>query len=487
MVRTPVAFIVAGLLAIPSAPAAHAQQATGRLSLPDAVALAQRQGAQALSARHSLDAARAAHRAYNARQLPQVFLSGDVPSYNRSIIPAPQPDGSLQFRSQQLTNSSLNLIVAQSIPLTGGQLRISSELAQLKRTGAPETWSSTPFSIALTQPIGRSNALAWTRADQELSAELAERTYAEAMEDVASATAAAYLSLYAADATLRAARENVDRNERLMEKVSARARVGAASSYDVRQIELNRLRARQALSQAELARDEADATLRAMLGVPSTMQFELDLPEALPAFDPDTAQAIDAALRYRADLTALELQDTRARRAVSVARFDGGIGAAITASYGYNATAPGLGEVYEDLLDRQAFRLNVTLPLWQWGASSADVESARSTRAAVTVNTQNTREQITRDAVFTIRRLRQARGSQAIAVEADTIASERLRDALVRYDFGSMQLENVFIAMSDKDQARQQYIQSVAAFWTEYYRLRRVTMYDFDEGRRIGG
>jgi outer membrane protein TolC len=458
---------------------------TGPLTLHEAVALAQRQGPRAVAARHTLDAARASFSAYSARQLPQIFLSGDVPSYNRAIIPAPQPDGSLQFRSQQQTNSSLNLFVSQVIPQTGGSFSVVSQLAQLKRSGAPETWSSTPFSFNLVQPILRSNTLRWTRAERILTSELAERAHHETIEDVSGAAAAAFILLGSVHEALLGAVESLERNARLRERTRTRFGLGAVSTNDVRRAELAYLRAQQTVNEATLARDEAEATLRATLGLPVSAPVELVVPGEPPLIEVDSATAVAVALRYRSESVLFDLEDTRGRRSESEARYDGGLGATLTASYGYNTTAAGFNDVYDGLLDRQTLRLSVDFPLWQWGASSADRAGARASRAATSITAQDTREQIERDVAFSIRRLAQARLGLAIAIQADSVATDRARDALVRYDFGSLVIDNLFLALDDEDQSEQQRIVALANCWAEFFRLRRLTMYDFEVGRPI--
>lgn len=478
------AAVVATLLATADAVAQQASSPQA-LTLSAAIEMAQRQGARARAARHTLDAARASFTASQARAMPQMFLQGDVPSYNRSIIPVQQPDGSVEFRPQQQTNSSLNMIVTQAIPLTGGSLSVISQLAQLKRTGAPETWSSTPFSVQLTQPILRSNDMKWTRAEQTLTAELAERTYDESIEDVAGATAVAFINAYSAREILRGANQSLQRNERLREKVATRYRLGGVSASDVRQVELGYLRAQQAVQQATLQRDEADANLRAVLGLPSDAPIDVVLPNEPPDIAPDTTVAIAAALRSRSDFVLHELQDTRGRRAESQAKFDNGIGATVNAIYGYNATGVGVSDAYQDLLDRQQFRLSVQFPIWQWGAGGADREAARAARAASAATAQDQRDQIRRDVAFTVRRLTQARHSLAIAIQADSLSDDRAQDALIRYDFGSVTIETVFLALNDSDSAAQQRIFSLANYWTEYYRLRRQTMFDFATNQPI--
>jgi hypothetical protein len=41
------------------------------------------------------------------------------------------------------------------------------------------------------------------------------------------------------------------------------------------------------------------------------------------------------------------------------------------------------------------------------------------------------------------------------------------------------------IALTEKDQAKSRYIQSLLDFWTAYFNLRRLTLYDFEHGNQI--
>ena len=138
-----------------------AQQATRALqvTLADAVAMALAQGYQARAAEATRDAARYRSNAFYSRMLPQLTLSGQVPTYNRSIIPVTQPDGSTLFRPQDQTNVALGATVTQAIPMTGTEVFVSSSLElscqmyhcstsrSLKRS------SNTTIAIVATTPL----------------------------------------------------------------------------------------------------------------------------------------------------------------------------------------------------------------------------------------------------------------------------------------------------------------------------------------------
>ena len=81
--------LIAGVMTIEEA---AAQGDSLRLTLSDAIALAQQQSSDALAAKHSLEAAEWSYRNHQANYLPAVTLSS-APSLNRQMNSITQPDG----------------------------------------------------------------------------------------------------------------------------------------------------------------------------------------------------------------------------------------------------------------------------------------------------------------------------------------------------------------------------------------------------------
>jgi len=462
-----------------------AQQA---ITLSQAIALAQQQGLPARAAQSALEAARHRHGAFTAGLLPQLSLGGSVPAYNRSIIPVLQPDGSTQFRSQQLTNTGLAMTLSQQLPITGGSLSISSSLSRLSVSGAQsiETWSSVPLSIGLRQDIFRPNTAGWNRREQAVEIELAERRHLEAMEDVAIQTTGAFFDLYAARVGLQNAEKNAAINDTLYTLNTGRYQVGRIGENDLLQSELALLRAKTALQGAQLEFARATAALRLDLNLPPGTPLEIAVSTSVPTVEPDTGRAVAEALRNRAAVTSVELQDVQARRRVAEAKLSRGIGATVVANFGYNATAPEARLAYRDLLEARQFTFAVEIPLWQWGAHSEGVAAARADQAQEVSLSQATLQQTAYEAHFAALGLSQARRTVELSSKADTVAGKRFEVAYNRYVIGKIAIDNLYIAQTEKDQALNQFVQALRGYWVAYYRLRQFTLYDFEAGRPIG-
>ena len=456
--------------------------ASSPLTLQQAIEVAQRNGLQAQAALGSRDAARGRDRAFDARLLPQFSLAGNMPVYQRSIIGVIQPDGSTLFLPLEERRADINMIVSQRIPFTGAQVTMSSRLNKRTGNSVPETWSSSPFSLSISQPILRANAMGWDREINGLSADIAERQYLEAREDVAIQVSGAYFDYFAAQVALRNAGLNASTNDTLYRLNQGRFEVGKISENDLLQSELEQLRARTALDGARLEHDRALAALRLALNLPVNAPLEITVTSEVPDFAADTTQAVAQALRNLSSVRALDLQDAQARRGLSEARFNGGPGATLNASYGYNATGGAVNDVYRNLQEAQQFSLNLQVPLLTWGARSGDTQAAKAELFRVQNTTRIAREQARQDAHFAVLQVSLARRQLAIAAKADTVAQKRFEVAYNRYVIGRIDVDQLYLAQQAKDQALLSYVQSLRGYWQAHYRLRRVTLYDFENG-----
>jgi outer membrane protein len=457
------------------------------LTLTDAIEIAQRQGYSARGAAAAVEAARWREDAFRARLFPRLSLRGTAPDINRAITPVIQPDGTTQFVEQSQMNSSLTLEVSQPIRATGGELFVSSGLSRLDLMGdqSARLWTSTPLVLGIRQQIFRPNALKWDREEQSLTANIAERDYAEARERVAEETAGAFFDAFAAEVALRNAESNVAVNDSLFLLSKGRYEVGKIGENDLLQSELALLRARNAADAARLTRDRAHATLRRQLGMAPGEALTLAPAPRPPDVRVDPAVAVGYAVQNRSEIREHELQRTQADRRVREARTSNGFGATVTAIAGLNQTATVLGDAYRSPLDQQRLSLSLEMPVLQWGAGRASVQAAQADQERVEQTVLANRQALEQEVHFAALEIEQNARQLEIAAKADTVADRRFEVAKNRYVIGKIGISDLYIAQNEKDGAVQSYVQALRQYWTSYYRLRRLTLYDFVVGAPI--
>ena len=466
-----------------------APAAVGELTLEQTVAQALGRGPTARAALSTRDAARWRERSFFARLMPQLSFAGTLPNYTRAITPIVQPDGTIRYLGQRLTRSTAALTLEQPIALTGGTFYVSSALerADIRGDGgASRLWQSTPVTIGLRQQLFRPNTIGWDAREQDLQLSVAERAYVEAREDASATAVGAFFDLYAAQMNLANAETNAAVNDSLFLLSKGRFEVGRIGENDLLQSELALLRARASADEARLQRDRARSSLNLILGLAPDAPISVAPPAGAPALvAPDPDRAVAEAKRNAARPMELELQEVRAERGLREARLNNGFGMTVNASYGYNQTAPLFNGAYQSLLNQQTANVSVEVPLIQWRAGRASVEAAQADRQRVETQTQLARATQEQDARFAALQVSQASRQLALASKADTVGEKRFDIAKNRYIIGKIGISDLFIAQSEKDAARTASIQALRGYWLAYYRLRRLTLYDFATDRPL--
>jgi outer membrane protein TolC len=470
------------LVALAQSALAGAQSpATRTLTLQDAIAMAQQQGPLAQVARSTRDVARWRDRAFNSRLLPQLFLQGDAANLNHGINPITLPDGSTQFIGQSQNQSTLSLGFSQQIPLTGGTISVGSAVSRIDQFGdqSSKFYQTSPVVVSLRQDLFRPRTVVWDERVQSISARVAERGYLEAREDVAGSTADAFFNLYAQQVTLENASKNVAVNDTLFTLNKGRYEVGKIGENDLLKSELALLRARAAVDDARLARDRAEAALRRLIAFPEGQQFTIVTPDSIPLVEADPEVAVREALKNSSTTEQNELDDVQARRGVGLAKANNRFNASIQASAGFNQTASAFGQAYQSPLGKQALTVGVNLPMLQWGAGHADVEQAKANSERVAATNKGRRDALEEDARFSVLQLQQAQRNVLISAKADTVAGKQFEVARNRYIIGKITNDALYLAQNEKDQAVLANVLALRNYWTSYYHLRRVTLYDF--------
>jgi outer membrane protein TolC len=470
-------------------PARAAGQTASRpaLTLQDAIQMAQQQGASAQVARSVRDAARWRDDAFNARLLPQLFLSGNAADLNHGINPITLPDGSTQFISQSQNQSSLALGFSQRIPLTGGTIAVGSQIRRIDQFGTlnSQYYQTSPVVVSLQQDLFRPREIVWDQRVQSLSARVAERGYLEAREDVAGEAADAFFNLYAQAVALANASTNVAVNDTLFTLNKGRFEVGKIGENDLLKSELALLRARAAADDARLARDRAEAALRRLIAYPDEQTLTIATPNVIPMVDADPAVAVREALRNSSAVQQNELEGVLARRGIAEARANNRFNASIQASAGFNQTAPAFAQSYQSPLGKQTMTVFVNLPMLQWGAGRADVEQAKAVDTRVAATNKLRRDALAEDARFSALQLQQAQRNVLISAKADTVAGKQFEVARNRYTTGKISNDALYLAQGEKDAAVLANVQALRNYWTSYYHLRRVTLYDFEKRQEM--
>jgi len=456
------------------------------LSLDQCVRMALDRGPAIAAVREAYKATFHSYESFRSTLYPQLRLQGQAPGYFRSISSIIQPDGTIIFAPQSQASSSLNLSLTQQLPFTGGEVSVSSGLNRIDLLETQtKFYRSTPLSLTYRQPIFQLNKFQWDADAQELRMTIAERQWQEALEDISLEVTNKFFETYLSVMNKWNANNNVQINDTLYQISGGRYNVGKIAENDLLQSELALLNARTQFSSAEISAARAMKSLAFLIGLSKESRIELVPPNSTPFLMLDPLAAAAHAKNNRSDMVEMSLQTLTAQRSLTEAKLNSSFSATLTANAGLNQRSETIPLAYQNLLDQQQLSISFEIPLVQWGGGAASIEAAMAEQRRVESVGLVRANSIEDDVVSLVMSLRQLEKQVGISAKADTIAQRRFDVAKDRYLIGKIDVTNLFLAQNEKDSARRARIQTLWDFWTGYYRLRRLTLYDFERNEKI--
>lgn len=455
------------------------------LSLTQTIELAQQQSPTVQSARHAFLAAYWNYRQYRANYLPSLTLISS-PNLNRSINKITQADGTSVFLKQNQLSTDLTLKVNQKISLTGGSLFAKSTLTRLDELEIQHTsFSSQPLLIGYEQSLFGFNSLRWERRIEPVRYRKARQTYAETLELVSAKACDHFFRLMAAQTNLDMARLNLASADTLYNMAKGRYSIGNINENEMLQLEINRLNEETNFMDAEIYMEEEMQSFRSFLGLEQDIVPRLTAPDSVPMFTVPVTEALDMAVEHSPDPTYYQLIKLESKSNLAYAKANTGLKADIYMHFGLSQTGQTMRDSYRNPLNQEYVSLSLSLPILDWGRGRGQVRVARSNLAL----TETQAEQGMRDFRQNVQKIVMQFNMQGrkvnIAAKTDRQAEHRYEVARRLYVLGRSTILDLNSAISEKDNARRNYINAQSTYWTLYYTIRSMTGYDFLNGREI--
>lgn len=425
------------------------------------------------------------YRFYKSNYSPQLRLNGTLPDYNRDFFSNRIDDGTIVFQSREQISSFANLGIEQPLYWTGGNISINSNLNyfdDLERN--INQYNSTLFNVRLNQPLFGFNDLKWDRRTEPLRFEESKREYVEQKEAISRTAVDRFFTFLDAQINQQIAEFNLANNDTIYKIEQGRYNIGTTSKDKLLQVELQLLRSQQDVAQAKLDMETARLRLRSFTGLMDEREFELILPESIPEFEVEYVEALSYAQNNRADFIAFERRKIEAEREVAQARAER-FQTDMTASFGLNNASDNYDDLYTNTNNQQRFNVSFNIPLIDWGRNKARMRTALANQRlndyVIAQDEQNFEQEI----LTMVRQFEVLRVQLEITKKSDEVAQERYKVAQNRYLIGKIDITNLNIALTEKDNAKRSYINSLRSFWSAYFDLRRLTLYDFSSNELL--
>lgn len=425
-------------------------------------------------------------RSFQADYKPQLSLNGTIPGFTRSYIEVRQPDGTISFEQVSNNNSLLNLSLSQSIALTGGTVYMQQQTQRFDDFARNNTrYNGIPFEIGITQPLFRFNTLKWDRKIQPLKYQEGNQQFIQSLEQVALDATGYYFDLLVAQVNLQIAEKNRSNNDTLYKIAQHKLELGKISQNDLLQLQMGLLTAQKDLASAQQAAAVASLKLKMYMGSRDERELELEIPLEAAEFAINTQLALEEAFANRSAAVGFRRKLLEAEREVQYAKKENGLNAALSATFGLSNQGARPSDVYRSPQDREFVELQFTLPIMTWGRNKARAEVAKANQEFAQQSVEQDKLTFEQEIFTQVTLLQMLQKQVKLTKLADNIAADRYQIAKERFILSDLSVTDLGIATQEKDIARRDYILALRDYWQSYYSLRFLTLYDFEQNRKI--
>ena len=452
-----------------------------KLSLKDVIEMAKEQSPASLQVATIKENKYWQWRTYRSNYSPQLSLSGTLPDFNRSFSPITQPDGTTLFQPVEVANSNINLSLSQSIGLTGGRVFASSGLNRFDNFDTDVTrWSGNPAIIGLQQPIFAFNELAWDRKIEPLRYEESLREYVTELENISEQATQRFFDLLLAQISLEISKKNLANNDTIFQIAKGRYNLGKVAENELLQLELTLMNSRQAVAQSNLDLETSTLNLKSYIGFVENRAIDLKIPGEIPTFVVNEDKALEEANNNRKEVLSFQRRLIEADMLVAQARGDNGLNLNLFGTFGFTNRGDKASDIYSNPDDQQSLRLGFEIPVLDWGRSKSRIKTAEANKKLVEYTVNQEKVNFSQEIYTQVKQFEMLKQQLKITEKADEIAQKRYDISKNRYFIGKIGITDLNIALQEKDVAKRTYISSLRNFWSAYYKLRFLTLYDFE-------
>jgi len=454
-----------------------------RLTLSEILELARTQSPDAIMAKHRFRANYWEFRTYVAKYRPSLTLSGTIPEYNRLFEKEFDfSTGQEQYVEKNTNSSSLNLSLSQNIGLTGGSIFMQSGLTRFDILGndGSSQYISTPVSIGFMQPLSGYNSFKWEKKIEPLKYEEAKKVFLNKIEDVHLKGVNLFFNLALAQQNLEISDINYSNSDTLFRIAQGRYMIGTIAEDELLQMELRFLNAGNELRKAGIDLQVREFQMRSFLGFNDNIKIELIIPDEIPELDVDVQKAISQANENNPELLALERRLLEAAMNVAETKSKKGLNADLFATYGLTQRAEDFSNAYVDPRSQQRVRIGLEMPIVDWGLGKGRYKMAQSSQEVVKTTVQQARVDFEQNIFLNVAQFNLQDDQLFSAAKADTIARKRYEVSKQRFLIGKIDVLDLNVADTEKDVAKREYLSALRNYWTFFYTVRRLTLYDFE-------
>ncbi len=457
-----------------------------QLTLPQVIDMAKNQSISARQAATTKETKYWEYRNFQSNYKPQLLLTSRLPAYVRTFSEVVQPDGTVQFKPVRNNNSSVGLSLEQNISRTGGTIYAATQLQRFDDFDRKNTlFNGTLFAVGISQPLFRFNPFKWEKQIEPLKYSESQQEYIESLEQIAMRANEFFFDLLLAQVNLGISETNSKNTTDILRIANEKFDIGKNSRNEILQLQLEQLKAQKAMATAKRDLEISALNLKAFIGLQGAEKFGLTTPSEMPPLSISAEKATSEAFLNRANAIGFTRRLLEAERNVAKAKGDNGLNATLTANLGFSNSGQKVSDLYQKPQNQQLITVEFSIPVLDWGRSESRMKTAQANQKLVQYTIEQDKQNLKQEIYTQVTLFDMLKDQLVLTAKADSIASEKYIIAKDRYVLGNLSITDLSIAFAERDQAKRDFIGVLRDYWAAFFRLRWLSLYDFEKGEKI--
>lgn len=468
------------LLALPSF-----AQRTVHLNLERTIELANDSSLTAFRNRNMYLSGYWEYRSYKANRLPSLTLNLMPAQYYRYITQRYDSNKDMDvYREQQMFSAGGGLSVQQNLDLTGGTFYIESDLEYMRNFGDTKStqFSSVPFRIGYQQSLLGFNAFRWDRKIEPLKFEKVKKEFIYNSEQVSEEAVRYFFALAMAQVDYRMAKDQVESADTLYNIGRQRHKIAAISQADLLTLELDKVNAYNSLENAQISLKRAMFSLASFLNMDKDTHIEIDVPSRPRNLVIPIEDALVKAKENNPSYLEQQQAVLEAERNVNRTKVESRFNASLNASVGFNQVAENFRDAYRKPLQQDLVSVSVSIPLIDWGVRKGKYNMAKNNLNMAEIAARQEEISLEEEVTMTVGDFNIQQRLINSAEEALDLAVMAYEQTRQRFIIGKADVNSLAMALNRQQEAQKNYILALQNYWMNYFKIRRLTLFDFESG-----
>ncbi len=416
---------------------------------------------------------------YQKSYLPSVSLNLTPVSFNRSLRLLQQPtDGSYSYVEDYSNNSNMGVTIKQKIGVTGGELSLNSSINYLNEFSRKQnSFSTTPFSIGYSQRFwGEGKLYRLERKIEHAKKNVAIKQYCSALAEIQRLGIGYYLSALLGKMERDFSHKVMQNTDTLLQLARIKLENGYITEYDLKEIELQSVKAEYAFEKACKNYEEFQDRLAVFLG---TERIGVTIPKFKEPSLIDVATVMYYVRKNSMYLRQLEIQALEAERSLYTTKSNNLFNGNVSLNYGVNKYAESFIGAYRNVNTRQSIVVGFQIPIFQWGINRNRLQIAKNNYETDKIERERQLREFENEVRETTNNYNHCARLWQTSQKAYQLSMEHYALLVQKFSLGKVSVYELTTAQSEQNDAMHRYYSAIKDTYNSYFTLRNMALYDF--------